>query len=86
MVVEILSGPDEVDDDVATTMLNACEAVWAGEPESFTWRVKEEEPGTAGVPVIAPVVAVRLRPVGRTPELRLHTYGGRPPPACGLAE
>jgi hypothetical protein len=49
---------------VAMVMLNACVAVCAGFPESFTCTVKFVVPGTVGVPVICPPED-KLRPVGR---------------------
>lgn len=46
---------------------------------SVTLAVKLYGPAVVGVPVIAPVLVFRLRPVGRLPALMLHTYGPTPP-------
>ena len=39
-------------------------------------------PDVVGVPLICPLDALRLNPVGRVPELRDHVYGVVPPVAC----
>ena len=39
-----------------------------------------------GVPEMTPVVAARLRPAGKLPELICHVYPGVPPIACKLVE
>src|SRR5579883_1637888 len=50
----------------------------ATEPrESFTWRVKL--PAAAGVPVTAPVEALRVSPAGRLPLDTENVYGAVPP-------
>jgi hypothetical protein len=47
-----------------TVTAKACEAVWGVDSGSVTATVNANCPVTLGVPVIAPVVAERLRPVG----------------------
>ena len=39
-----------------------------------------------GVPEIAPVLALRLSPAGKLPELMFHWYGGVPPVAESVVE
>ena len=56
----------------ATVMLRFAEAVVAGEPESITFTVKLEVPAVVGVPEIAPVAAVSVRPAGSEPEVILQ--------------
>jgi hypothetical protein len=46
---------------------------------SVTLAVKLYGPAVVGVPVIAPVLVFRLRPVGRLPALMLQVYGPTPP-------
>lgn len=50
-------------------MLRFAVAVCAGELESVTLAVKLKEPVLVGVPEIWPVLAFRLSPFGRLPEL-----------------
>ena len=47
--------------------VKAAEAVRAGLPESVSLTVKLAVPAEVGVPVMAPVVLQRARPVGRAP-------------------
>ena len=53
-------------------MLRFAEAEVAGEPESVTLTVKLEVPAAVGVPEIAPVAAVSIRPAGNEPEVMLQ--------------
>lgn len=39
-----------------------------------------------GVPVMAPVAVLRLKPVGRAPLVTAYTYGVAPPLAAALDE
>ena len=48
-------------------MVKAAEAERAGEPESVSLTVKPAVPADMGVPLIAPVVLLMARPVGRAP-------------------
>src|SRR5215510_1830977 len=61
-------------------------AVAVAEAASVTFTVKLEEPTVVGVPVIAPVEAVRARPGGNAPATMDQEYGGVPPIACSVAE
>jgi len=57
----------------ATVMLRAFVAVCAvGVVESVTCTVKLNVPDVVGVPEMAPVEDVKLRPAGRDPELMLQ--------------
>src|SRR5262252_7593695 len=67
-----------------TWMVNGAVAV--AEAASVTFTVKLEEPTVVGVPVIAPVEAVRARPGGNAPATMDQEYGGVPPIACSVAE
>jgi len=53
--------------------------------ESVTVALKVEAPRVLGVPVIAPVEVLRVKPAGREP-LMLNVYGGVPPPAVSADE
>jgi len=53
-------------------MLRLAVAVTCGDSESATCTVKGKAPGAVGVPVIAPVLAFKLRPFGRLPEVMLQ--------------
>jgi hypothetical protein len=56
----------------AMTMLNPCDAVWAGELESFTCTVIGNVPDCVGVPAINPDEAVSVTPVGKGPDVIDH--------------
>jgi hypothetical protein len=58
----------------------------AGEPESFTSKVKSNVPSEAGVPLISPAVGFRDNPFGRDPAVIVHKYGMVPPDATNLEE
>jgi hypothetical protein len=49
---------------------------------SITWTVKFEGPAVVGVPVIAPLAPVRVRPAGSAPEVMDHVSGVVPPVAA----
>jgi hypothetical protein len=71
----------------AETVIEAeADLVWAGLLLSFTVAVKLEVPVAVGVPEMVPVVAARLSPAGRLPELIDHVYEGLPPAAVIGAE
>ena len=55
-----------------TVMLRFAVAESFGLEESVTFAVKFVVPEAVGVPVIAPVLAFRVRPAGKLPELMLH--------------
>lgn len=69
-----------------TVMLNAWVAVWSVELESVTCTVNDAAPACVGVPLIWPVLAPRLRPVGRAPEVMDQWYGPVPPVTDTIAE
>jgi hypothetical protein len=66
-----------------TVMLRAAVAVWLA--ASWTLAVKVLVPEPVGVPVIAPVLALRIKPAGRVPERIDHVYGWVPPVAVKAA-
>jgi hypothetical protein len=53
----------------ATTIEVATDLVWTGEPLSLTVAVKLEVPLVVGVPEMMPVVAAKVSPAGRLPEV-----------------
>ena len=53
---------------------------------SVTFSVKPAVPAVVGVPVIAPVLALRLSPTGRGPGDNDHVYGAVPPFAAAVCE
>jgi hypothetical protein len=56
----------------ATVIDVATDWVWAGLPLSVTLAVKFEVPLAVGVPDITPVVAARVRPAGKLPDVIAH--------------
>ena len=48
-------------------MLRFAVPLWVGDSESVTLAVKLKAPAVVGVPVIAPVLVLRLSPGGRLP-------------------
>jgi len=52
---------------------------WTPGVESVTLTVKENGPALVGVPVIAPVVVLSVRPPGNDPEAIANVYGAVPP-------
>ena len=53
---------------------------------SATVTVKLDVPLEVGVPETVPVVAARVKPAGRLPEVIDHVYAGVPPVACKTCE
>ena len=53
---------------------------------SVTFTVNDEVPAVVGVPEIAPVDAVKLKPAGNVPALTLQVYGAVPLLACNVVE
>lgn len=56
----------------ATVIEVAADLAWEGSLLSVTVAVKLEVPVAVGVPEIVPLVAARVNPVGRLPELIDH--------------
>jgi len=52
--------------------------------ESVTMTVKVDVPDVVGTPLICPVAAFKVRPVGKAPAVTLHVYGVVPPLACSV--
>ena len=65
---QVVPGPDDVA-AAATTMEVAADLVWTGEPLSLTVAVKLDVPLVVGVPEMIPVVAAKVSPAGRLPEV-----------------
>jgi hypothetical protein len=64
------------------TMLQFDVAVPAALPvESTTWAVKLNVPAVVGVPVMAPVDELSVKPAGNEPVMIENVYGGTPPVA-----
>ena len=62
-------------------------AVCAGDPESVTLNVSGVAFAAAvGVPLIWPVAAFKLKPLGRVPEVNCHVYEPVPPVAVSVCE
>jgi len=54
---------------------------------SFTVTLNEKVPAVVGVPLIVPLLALKLRPAGSVPLLTVQLlYGGVPPVAVSVAE
>ena len=70
----------------AIVMLKALVAVCTGLLASLTWTVKLEAPADAGVPVIAPLAPLSVRPAGKDPLAIDQVYGSVPPLAASVAE
>jgi uncharacterized protein YqfA (UPF0365 family) len=68
---------------VITTRLAA--DVSTGLELSVTCTVRLLVPASVGVPLITPVEASRLRPVGRLPSVTDQWYGAVPPSAASVA-
>ena len=64
-------------------MLRLAVTLWVGDSESVTLAVKLKVPAVVGVPVIAPVLVLRLSPGGKLPVL-LQVKGVMPPVAVRL--
>ena len=66
--------------------VRVADLVRAGTAESVTRKVKGVlVTGVLGVPVIAPVAELRVRPVGNVPPVSFHVYGVVPPVAASVA-
>ena len=70
---------------VLIVMLRAVVAEFGGLAESLALTMKAEVPAAVGVPVMAPVVAFKLRPAGRVPVARLQVTAAVPPIDCNWA-
>jgi hypothetical protein len=71
---------------LATVIGNTTDWVCAGVPESVTEKLTAELLTAAvGVPEITPVVADRVKPVGRAPLVIRQVYGAVPPVAASEA-
>jgi len=69
----------------AITILKLCEAVSAGELESFTCTLIGNVPDCVGVPLMVPEEAASTRPVGKLPEVVDQLKGAMPPLAARTA-
>ena len=68
-----------------TRTLNCLDFVCGvGVAESVTVTVKAEVPDVVGTPLICPVAAFKVRPVGKAPTVTLQVYGVVPPLACSV--
>ena len=68
-----------------TRTLNCLDFVCGvGVAESVTVTVKAEVPDVVGTPLICPVAAFKVRPVGKAPAVTLQVYGVVPPLACSV--
>jgi hypothetical protein len=57
----------------ATTLIEVvADCVWIGLPLSLTVAVKLDAPFAVGVPEITPVVAARVKPAGKLPDVIDH--------------
>ena len=61
-----------------TVIVWGAEVIFPATEESVAWKVAEPLP-PVGVPVIAPVLALRLNPGGSEPAVTAHVYGLVPP-------
>ncbi len=81
LVVVITSGAGGFEGAAEVTAIVSC-AVAVFADESATWTVKPKLPVALGVPLMAPVEALRANPVGKAPALSAHVYGPTPPVAA----
>jgi hypothetical protein len=70
----------------AIVMLRPLVAVCIGFPASVTWALKLKVPAAVGVPAIAPLSGLSVRPGGRDPLAINQAYGVVPPLAVNVAE
>jgi len=70
-----------MDSGAETTIDTGRLAVLAGFPVSLTSIVKLSVPGVVAVPLIVPVLGLRLNPAGIVPTVTVHVYGSTPPNA-----
>ena len=80
-LVPMTSGATEA----VTVIESDCESVNFGEDESATCTVKVDVAAVVGVPEMTPAL-LRLRPVGRLPEVTVQAYGVLPPVATSVVE
>ena len=66
----------------AMTREIVADVVWAGLDASLTVTVMGKLPFAVGVPEMRPVLAARLSPAGRLPEVIDQLYGAVPPVAA----
>ncbi len=66
------SGNEEVRIASVAAIVIVNELVVFRKPESTTWTVKVKLPAALGVPMIAPVLAFRVKEVGRLPTVMLQ--------------
>ena len=71
---------------LAIARSNAFVALCAGLAESVTRAVKLKLPVAVGVPEIAPLVGLSVKPGGRVPLTIDQVYDGVPPLAASIAE
>ena len=67
------------------TMLSAVVTEFGGVAESVTFTAMGEVPAAVGVPVMAPVLGLKVRPAGRVPVARLQVTAPVPPADCRVA-
>ena len=67
------------------TMLSAVVTEFGGAVESVTLTVMGEVPAAVGVPVMAPVLGLKVRPAGSVPVARLQVTAPVPPADCRVA-
>jgi hypothetical protein len=69
------------------SILSGCVTIWFAAPdaESVARAVKLKIPEEVGVPVIAPVAAFSVRPVGSVPLARDHVIAPCPPVDASVA-
>jgi hypothetical protein len=67
-------------------ILSILEVVCPGLPASLTWTVKLTVPVAVGIPVIAPLLGLSVKPTGRVPLIMDQVYGVIPPLASNIAE
>src|ERR1700690_151313 len=80
--VPVLAGQTSFRVGGLITMLQFDVVVPAALPvESTTWAVKLYVPAVVGVPVMAPVDALSVKPGGRVPVMIENVYGATPPVA-----
>jgi hypothetical protein len=83
-IYHVVPGPVSA---AATTVIEVvADWVCTGFPLSVTVAVKLDTPVTDAVPEIVPVVAARVNPAGRLPEVIDHVYAGVPPLARKACE
>jgi hypothetical protein len=81
VAIDRAAGPE-----ATTVRLKTTDLVCAGVLESVTVNVKDGSlAGAVGVPVIAPELAFRVRPLGKEPEASDQMYGVLPPVAVSVA-